>query len=640
MLEPFSQIEIAFRDTLITKAEGVYLDRLGAMYGFPRLGVFDRKYYRRALREVVFGRRGTYRTLFRVLENLFDQYSERRSVYNVTLDPANPHALIYREGTLPPFDCGNTGRFVRVVSPTFGSRVYYSQHLANGVLHLNPIETPGVAGADWSTLASTENATAKFIGFMMREIHPGPAAVDGNDEHGSPWHPDGYLEDNTCTIDLIVDKDIWDVPATYLQEDGTKDRLVEAPNQPFGGHLMSLYDAANRSVVDYPGSNPAVADEIHVEGGDQSVGPYPIYLQAEGQVAAAFVHIIDSLLAAGVHIRADILKWCHGKSTLPVQNNFDADFDLGNGPQRLPSGWNFNAHGRPPRLRASQIEMDAYVDEYFVFHDGSNTGAYAPDVANLAIGPTGQVILDSDVLYTLQPSLQITPANGYPVTVSRQGVFLNSSGISFGVQTQLATFTTPTSLTDVAGQVVKTETVGSGSPTLQVPEAGESTGIIPRELDFFGEGIAGHFKLTSGGSDSYWAKDVQVVLDDNRKLATTTGYVIAPGLIVSAGVTSVRITSTGEVFEDTGQGETSLGQIQVGLFPNPKGLLSVANVTGVYEEADASNQAIEHRRSGSPTVGTLPTTAPRGRLTANGNLGGRVLLNGTSNRLKLAREWA
>jgi hypothetical protein len=122
MLIPFSQAETAFRDTLITKAEGVALDTLGIMYGFPRLGIFERKYYRRALREVAFGKRGTYRLFFKVLENLFDQYSERRGRINVTLDPSDPHVLIYREGGAPTFDCSTVQRFIRVESPTFGSK--------------------------------------------------------------------------------------------------------------------------------------------------------------------------------------------------------------------------------------------------------------------------------------------------------------------------------------------------------------------------------------------------------------------------------------------------------------------------------------------------------------------------------------
>lgn len=640
MLEPFSQLEVAFRDTLLTKATGVSLDRLGALYGFPRLSIFDRKYYRRALREVALGRRGTYRCLFKALEHLFGQYTDLKSTYNVTLDPATPHALTYREGNSPPFDCASTGRFVRIKSPTFGSKIYYSQNLVDGVLQLNPIDTPCVAGADWSTLAAAEDATASLLGFMLRETNPGPSAVDGENPEGDPWHPEGYKEENTCTVSLFVDNTIWNVPATYLQDQATDARSVTAPNQPFGGHLMSLYDAANLGVVSYPGSG--VADEVHVESGDIHKGPYPIYLGAEGSAAPSFVSLIDGILAAGVHLTVETFDWCAG-SAFPVFNPHAPDFDIGEGPQLLPPFWDLGVHGVPPQERPAQIEMAAQDTEFFIFHDALNVGAYVPDIANLIIGPTGKVLLDSDTLYELQPPLQITPANGYLLTATGTGLLTGSDGVLTS-QLSVATFTVDgedasANLAAGVDPVVKTETAGSGTPTLYAPGSVNITGVLPRDLDFFGKGIAGYFKLTDGASD-YWSQSVRVVLDGNRNLATTTGLSMTPAISITAGVDVIRISHEGEIFEDVGAGEVSLGHLNVGIFPNPKGLFEVADADDLYQETDALNQAVVHRRSGSPTVGALPNTAPRGRLSVNSNVGGMMIrLDSEDNVLRIRRGW-
>tara|TARA_B100000575_G_scaffold173815_1_gene139269 strand:- start:227 stop:2230 length:2004 start_codon:yes stop_codon:yes gene_type:complete len=653
MLIPFSQAETAFRDTLITKAEGVALDTLGIMYGFPRLGIFERKYYRRALREVAFGKRGTYRLFFKVLENLFDQYSERRGRINVTLDPSDPHVLIYREGGAPTFDCSTVQRFIRVESPTFGSKIYYSQGLADGKLKLNPIDNPAIAGADWSDLNAPEEGTAKILGFMLRERHPGPASVDGYDLNGNPWHPisrsqdpaafaeETYLSKNTCTIDLFIDSFLWSTPPTYLQEDGTIDRTIIAPNQPFGGHLMSLFDAANRAIVDYDPSG--VASEVHPESGSQEVGPFPIYLDAEGKIAGAFLTVLDNLLASGVHLTAEIKDWCEllGEG---VFNPFGNNFDLGNGGQGLPENWDFDKHGVPREIPNTKIETAEHVNEFLIFADAQGTKAYAEEKANLALSNTGAIILDDDTLYFL---IAIIDGNQSAITLAENtdvlrvdslGRVLDLSRTNLGI-VPLATFETnqgidaSSELVDIAGTVLKAETAASGTAIIQEPGANRTDNddstpdtisrMLPDTLDLYGAGIAGFLQLRAGNGDLHWSQNVKILLDENRKITTTAGFPIYPHITVSPNVNTVIIKENGMVFEDTGNGATMIGVLNIGVFANPKGLFPLED--NIFKESTAVLQPLEHRRSGPPTVGAGFSTATRGRLKINGTIGGGLI---------------
>lgn len=640
MLEPLSQTEIAFRDTLVTKATGVALDRLGAFFGFPRLGIFERSVFRKALLEVAYGRRGTYRNLFLVLEHLFDQYSQRRGLYNVVLDPANPHALIYREGGAPPFDCEQTGRFIRIDSPTFGSKVYYSHHLKDGILHLNPIDNPAITGADWSSLSGPENATAKVIGFLMQEANPGPPMVDGFNAEGNPYHPLSFLPDNTCTIHLFVDKNIWNVPATYLQENGTIDRLETAPGQPYGGHLMDLFAAANREIVQFPMSG--VAEETHPESGDPTGdGPYPIYFDARGGVASAFTKIIDDLLAAGVHLKAFILEWCTSSSEVKF-NPWDGDFDLGNGPQSLPSLWDFGKHGVPTESKPLSIEMSAFLDEYFVFVNSEGKYFYTQEFANLAIDSTGKIILDSDDLYYFQTYLAEDysiavippPSQAGQMRVNAEGKLSYdelSGNVRFNAslgKIPLARFADHTELKLVDGHDnLYEETEQSGTASLIFPAMNQdTTSLYANTFDTFGQGAAGYFKILSDQGAPHYTQLLRLDTNENGDLVTEDGFTLSPVVSLSDGVNSIRVTEAGEIFEDAGNGEVKIADLQIHSFHNPKGLLPLVEFDHIFIESTDQNQPIEHRRSGTPTAGALSTTAPRGRVQVNGMVEGLLTL--------------
>ena len=64
MQNPLSQVDQAFADTLIHKAEGDAFDQLAQMYGVPRIPSIPVKYWRKALQHVALGPRGAHGSTF------------------------------------------------------------------------------------------------------------------------------------------------------------------------------------------------------------------------------------------------------------------------------------------------------------------------------------------------------------------------------------------------------------------------------------------------------------------------------------------------------------------------------------------------------------------------------------------------
>lgn len=312
MLQPLSQTEKAFRDTLLTKATGEGFDRLARLYGFPRVHVFPERYWRRALRAIALGPRGTLGTTHAVLEALFDWWAEPSMTYPVILDPAAPQKLAVdlAETGPPGFYCNHVGRLIRITSPTFGSSIYWSTALAGADLTLAAVATSYWRKADWSTLGAPEKATAKILPFVYEEPTPGPIA-------GEDGAPTGTFGGEACLFRILLDGDIWTVPPTYVQTDGTIDRTVTAPGQPYGGH-----------VIDYLDADPNTPNV-----GNQETGPFPPYLPGE-DVGGILTSIIDLLLAAGVRVEFRLHAFCSDGNGF---NIFQYTINQG-----LPFGWDWS----------------------------------------------------------------------------------------------------------------------------------------------------------------------------------------------------------------------------------------------------------------------------------------------------------
>jgi len=162
---------------------------------------------------------------------------------------------------------------------------------------------------------------------MNDPFHP----IDQSPENDARGKDAGFHPKNTAQFELFIDEFIWPIPATYMQEDGTIDRALVAPGQPWGGHMMDLIAAAN---------DPTIPES----GDPYGIGPHPIYFTTGETGAGFFAQMIDNLLASGVWSNTLIMKWC---DTEDLPNIWGAIFDLGNGAQKLPLEYDFLQHGLP-----------------------------------------------------------------------------------------------------------------------------------------------------------------------------------------------------------------------------------------------------------------------------------------------------
>lgn len=246
MLQPISQIEAAFRDTLITKAEGTAFDRLARMWGWPRMGGITVAAWRKGLRSVALGPRGTPGAVHGAIDGAL---SGGVVTFTVDLAVANPDRITVTAGG--PFTADHVGRLVRVAG-----QLYYSTAFDPAFLTLATTSTSLWAGAAWAANAS--GLTAEVLPYIY---HDGAAPGE---------------------LHLFAGALGTTTPPTYLLDNG--DAHPGAP-RPMGGHL-----APSQFVAD-----------------DPSVGPWPLYLTGDALLDLA-AHI-KLLTAAGTHVRAWSADW-------------------------------------------------------------------------------------------------------------------------------------------------------------------------------------------------------------------------------------------------------------------------------------------------------------------------------------------
>jgi len=255
MLQPFSQAEIAYRDTLLGKAEGVYLDKLARFYGWPRPVVFTRAAWRAGLKQIAIAPRGTPGVAHAAAEAIF---ADQEIAWTVDLDPAFPQRVTRASGPAA-FDKSHVGRLVRLYSPLDGTsgQLYFVEGPAligggtSAFANLCPVSTAHWKGADFSRLFATASG-------VQMQMH---AWLTLDSREPALW-------------ELLVDQELWKAPPTYFYSLGTT--VHTGAPRPFGGHLQD--DAFS--------------------AGSQVDGPYPPYLS--GGSAAGLAGLFDVLLAAGV----------------------------------------------------------------------------------------------------------------------------------------------------------------------------------------------------------------------------------------------------------------------------------------------------------------------------------------------------
>lgn len=302
MQGPFSQIEIARRDTLLSKAEGSAFDSLAKLYGIPRLAAFKIKAWRKGALQVAFGARGTLGTTHAFLEGIFSE-SEKDLTFQVRLYKAQPQLVGYVSGgPFGGFKKQHVGRFIRIDS-SLGSLLHWTKgpSFVNGgplqsALTLVPFRSAYWAAADYSKIADADldegqiyqTATATILPFDYSEASPGPVQkhVAGKWYDTKLTYP-GY----PCKFRLFLDQSIATVPGSYFQSSGA----ALPDGVPYGGQLpaSAAVKGDNFALFSPDANDPAVKP---------GRGPFPIYLG--GDNIPGIADTLDLLLPAGVKATA------------------------------------------------------------------------------------------------------------------------------------------------------------------------------------------------------------------------------------------------------------------------------------------------------------------------------------------------
>src|ERR1700688_4965332 len=105
----------------------------------------------------------------------------------------------------------------------------------------------------------------------------------------------------------------------------------------------------------------------------------------------------------------------------------------------------------------------------------------------------------------------------------------------------------------------------------------------------------GYLQVTLPSGDTAYTRDGTLSLSPDGQIVTADGYVVQPGITVPSNATNVAINATGQV-QVTLDGQTApstVGQLQLAVFPNDSGL-----------SAQGDNLFLQSAASGNPVAGT------------------------------------
>jgi flagellar basal-body rod protein FlgG len=105
----------------------------------------------------------------------------------------------------------------------------------------------------------------------------------------------------------------------------------------------------------------------------------------------------------------------------------------------------------------------------------------------------------------------------------------------------------------------------------------------------------GYFQITLPSGETAYTRDGTFGLGADGTIVTADGFTVQPGIIVPSNATGITVNGTGQV-QITLSGQTApttLGQLQISVFPNDAGL-----------DSQGDNLFLQTAASGAPVTGT------------------------------------
>lgn len=328
MLQQFSQTEIALRDTCVRYADAESFDKLAQMYGFPRPKNISVKAWRRALRVVLYGPRGTFMTLYAFLKEALSDYTYKAKAKGMPLnsgvnefllngdyapksdeDPliewnsirSVMRALLVQKTPGANFPSDFVGRTV-VYTPPSGNAMTMVVHKAvkQGLILLFPIgESAYTDFPQDDNFDQVNYGTLDVLPFTLFEPGPGPlrsqryfqarkqnVVLHGTDQEKALWvgkDIDKFANHHHTVIMHLHSElgDLFNQPETYWQEQNE----TKEEGYPYGGHMQ----------------------EDEGEKGDPvTSGPHPPYFPSDDLYAnqSLFSRALRKIMPDGCHVVA------------------------------------------------------------------------------------------------------------------------------------------------------------------------------------------------------------------------------------------------------------------------------------------------------------------------------------------------
>lgn len=227
----WSQMEEAWRDTLVHKAEGTAFQLISRFYGFPwPEDEVSERAWRGALHVEALGRRGTFRATFQALESAFSDFNEKATV---EISDSLPYVLTRTDGGT--WDTKHVNRYVRT---PFGLLFTVGQP-GGTQLTVCPQGTRYWDAPSYDV--DTYNVTdvpIEILPFVVFERGPGPISESS----------DALYEGAPCLleVELRAGALLTAIPPTYLQTEvdlaGTV--VYNVTEGLSGGSVFALDDTA------------------------------------------------------------------------------------------------------------------------------------------------------------------------------------------------------------------------------------------------------------------------------------------------------------------------------------------------------------------------------------------------------------